>query len=128
MTNIFLLASRAKLRFATEKNKNLTVEDLWSLDIPVLGEMADALESSLKPNRRVRTATKEEGNTKLAIEIIDAIIEVRTSEKEAAKTRATEQAVRQSQIENIDKLIAEKEIEEYKGKTLEELKQLRDNL
>ena len=126
--NIFEKASRRKLRFGTNVGL-LSVEDLWDLPLTEgkvnLNDLAKSVNKLIKDDDedfvKVRKrATKEESDNKLRLEILKRIIEVRVEEKER-KEKALE---RKREKELIANIITEKQNEELKNKSIEELKKM----
>ena len=126
--NIFEKASRKKLRFNTNAGL-LSVEDLWDLPLTEgkvnLNDLAKSVNKLIKDDDedfvKVRKrATKEESDNKLRLEILKRVIEVRVEEKER-REKALE---RKREKELIANIIAEKQNEELKNKSIEELKKM----
>lgn len=125
VTANFIEASRMKLRFETPKAM-ISVEDLW--DIPMtsrtvgvsLDDIAKGLNRKIKESEEesfvVKRSTKNK-ELELKFEIVKYIIGVRLNEIEQAK-KVKENA---QQREKILSLIADKEDEELKSKSKEEL-------
>lgn len=122
---MFEKAARLKLRFDTSKGP-LSVEELW--DLPLisdngkinLDDVARGLNNKLKSENNVSFVLKENKSdeiTQLKFDIVRRIIEVRLLEEAAAK-KARENKI---QKQKLLQLIAEKQDESLKGKTIEEL-------
>ena len=81
-------ASKQQLRFQTDKG-NLTVEQLWSLPIPVLDKLAVFLEEQFtlaKGKKTFLTVKSQEDNTaKLRFDIALDILTTKVEEQAAAK-------------------------------------------
>jgi hypothetical protein len=118
-------ASKLKLRFSTTKG-NLTVEQLWDLELTDLDSLAVSLEEAYKNSKGKSFLTKKTVKDKaiklqfnIALDVLESKIE-----EEAALTEASEN---KKHNEKILGLIAEKQDEELKGKSVKELsKMLKD--
>lgn len=85
--NIFEQASRLKLRF--DLNGQISVEELWQVKAPILEKEEAALQTVVegygkRTRRSASKETKEEMLTKLKLEIITHILDVKEAEAEAA--------------------------------------------
>lgn len=132
MVNIFEQASRQKLRFQTTRG-NLSVEQLWDLPLEKgevnLYDLAENLleEVSKKPVKKLSFFKKSKNvdeTAELKFEIVKHIVTTRVSEIEDKEVAAA----RQSEIEEIDRLIAEKEAEARSNLSLDELKAMKKKL
>lgn len=96
MDNIFVFATRNKLRFASSRGE-LTIEQLW--DVPLRSRDDFNLNVIAKAASRVLKETSEESfveTTKTAaharcetrLEAVKYVIDVKLAEEESAKTRA----------------------------------------
>lgn len=125
--NIFEQASRQKLRFPTNKGE-LTTEQLWDLPLQsksqfdldtvaksVSGELRGATEESFVATT-VNPAKKE---LELKLEIVKHVIAVRIAENEAAHNAAARKAER----EKLLGILADKQDEELKNLTPEQIKE-----
>ena len=116
-------ASRLGLRFASPKGQ-LTVEQLWDLKPEMLDGMAVALEEEVtKAGKKSFLATKS-SEDKVAKLKFDIVLDVLTTkvEEEALANAASDIRKHNNKI---DLLIAEKEEEELKGKTVAELRAMK---
>lgn len=130
--SIFEHASKAKLRFQTVKG-NLTVEQLWDLPLDKgevnLYQLATELlvDTQNKPEQALsffkKTASKNE-LAQLKFDIVKHIVTTKVAEIEDK----TNEAVKQSEIAELDKLIAAKEAEAKAGLSLDELKAMKAKL
>lgn len=131
---MFEKASRLKLRFDTPLGA-LPVEDVWDLPLlpgtgrnkACLDDLARALNKELKNDDTesfVLKRTKPNEELGLKFEIVKHVISVRLAEKEAAEN--LQKAKEKKQM--IMQIIAEKETESLKGKSLDDLKALLDSL
>ena len=132
MTNIFEQASRKALRFQTVKGE-LTVEQLWQLNLDKgevnLYQLATELVADVnnKPQKELSFFKKKTNKNELAelkFAIIEHIVTTKVSEIEENESAA----VRKSEIDEIDKLIAQKEAESKASMSLEDLKKLKAKL
>lgn len=132
MTNIFEQASRKALRFQTVKGE-LTVEQLWQLNLDKgevnLYQLATELVADVnnKPQKELSFFKKKTNKNELAelkFAIIEHIVITKVSEIEENESAA----VRKSEIDEIDRLISQKEAESKASMSLEELKKLKAKL
>lgn len=118
----FKLASKEKLRVETKKG-NLSVEQLWDLPIPELDELAVSLESQHQESAKksfVVKKTSKDKIVKLKFDIVLEILNTKVAEQEAA-TEAVEKKQRNAKILQ---LIAEKQDESLKGKSIKQLEEM----
>lgn len=128
---MFEKAARLKLRFDSPVGQ-LSVEDLWDLPLTAkkavnLDDIAVALDRELKETSTtsfVRKSNKSNEITKLKFEIVLHIIEVRQAEADAEKLLRADAEKKQRILE----LIAEKQDDALKGKSIEELQALVNGL
>ena len=132
MTNIFEQASRKALRFQTVKGE-LTVEQLWQLNLDKgevnLYQLATELVADVnsKPQKELSFFKKKTNKNELAelkFAIIEHIVITKVSEIEENESAA----VRKSEIDEIDRLISQKEAESKASMSLEDLKKLKAKL
>jgi hypothetical protein len=118
MDNIFIQASRLKLRFTSTKGL-ISAEDLWTLPLTNLDDMASALDAEIEKagkKSRLNVATKAtDAETKLAI--IEFVIKTRQEEAAAKKLSVQKSAER----ETLKELLANKRGDKLKDLTEEEL-------
>jgi hypothetical protein len=125
MNDLFEDASRQKLTFATSKGA-LTVYDLWDLQLKDLDTLAKAANKALKTSEEesfiptVGRRTKEETLNALRLNILKRVIKVKVEEAE----KATQRAIASAKRARIKELMAQKEDEAFKGKSLDELQKL----
>lgn len=122
--NLFEVATRKAYRFQSTKGL-LTVEDLWQLSTKSLDDIYKKLNAEKKTaEEESLLSTKSAGETDLdnKIEIIKYIVEVKLKELEDRKNAAAVKA----RNERIMEMIKEKEDEELKKMTKEELLALLD--
>lgn len=129
---MFEKASRLKLRFDTNKGQ-ITIEDLWELPLTSktgranLDDIARDLHRQLKNDSDVSFVVKErksDTTVQLKFDIVKHIIDVRLAESEA-QAKARENSEKKQRILQ---LIADKQDEELKGKSLDDLKAMVDEL
>ena len=130
--SIFEHASKAKLRFQTVKG-NLTVEQLWDLPLDKgevnLYQLATELLVDIqnKPEQALSFFKKTTSKNELAqlkFDIVKHIVTTKVAEIEDK----TNEAVKQSEIAELDRLIAAKEAEAKAGLSLDELKAMKAKL
>lgn len=122
--SIYKKALRKKLRFQTQKGE-LSVEQLWSLSLTSLAEGLKTLKKKLNEKQGNgdldfldTTVTEETSELQLRFDILKDIYLTKKDEREQEKS-ATQ---KKENNEKILALIYEKENEELKGKSVEELK------
>lgn len=128
---MFETATRTKLRFNTPKG-NLSAEQVWDLPLvsPVgvsLDDLAKDLNKQLKDSGEesfVVKKSKADSVLQLRFDIVKYIIKVRLEEKEAKENAVVSKQKRAK----IDEIIADKEDDELKGKSVSELKKLRKKI
>lgn len=92
---MYKVASKMKLRFATSKG-NLSVEDLWDLNLVALDKLAVAIDEELSKSPRksfIAETTPENEVAKLKLDILKDIIKTKMEEKnkkDAEKQRLSE--------------------------------------
>ena len=120
MNDIFKEATKTGLRFPTLQG-NLTVEDLWHLGLNQLDELAIDYKKMLEDKNNesfLRQKTKSDDALELRFEITKSVIEERLDDAEAIEKKA---AIRE-QNKKIMELIVEKENDELKDSSIEELR------
>jgi DNA-binding phage protein len=118
--DIFERASRAKLRFSTSKGQ-LSTEDLWDLSLTSLDTIAKATNKRLKEEAEesfIETKTKESSENQLQLDILKHVINAKLTAQEAAKKRADTMG----QIAKIEAIIMENQDKSLKEKSVDELK------
>lgn len=126
---MFEKASRLKLRFDTPLGK-LSAEDLWDLPLSApagkanLDDLAKALDKQLKDAGSAKSfvtkAKPEDEVAQLRFDLVLHVIQTKLAEN-AAAAKARETAEEKQQILGI---IAEKEKEALKGKSVSELRKM----
>ena len=130
--SIFEQASKAKLRFQTVKG-NLTVEQLWDLPLDKgevnLYQLATELlvDTQNKPEQALSFFKKTTSKNELAQLKFDIVKHIVTTKVAEIEEKSNE-AVKQSEIAELDKLIAAKEAEAKAGLSLDELKAMKAKL
>lgn len=104
--DLFIRASRIKLRFPTNRGE-LSAEDLWDLNLEQLdAHWAAASDQLEKQGRRsLITETRETKAQKemaLRVQILEVIVNTKLAERDAAKTRAANQAKRAELLRQLD--------------------------
>lgn len=129
---MFEKAARLKLRFDSPAGQ-LSVEDLWDLPLTSpakkanLDDLAIHLDKELKETTTssfVKKTTKSNDVMKLKFDIVLKVIEAKQAEAEAADLKRTNAERKQRLLE----LVAQKQDEALKGKSVEELQQLINSL
>lgn len=124
--NIFEQAVRDKVRFNCGKGL-CSVEDLWDLDLRTLDNLAQGYYKRLQEGTSVSFIAEtntEDTLTKLQFDLVKHVIDVKLAERDAAKLARE----RKAQKQEILAIIADKKSEALKGKSLEELTALLNNL
>lgn len=134
INDLFAFATRNKLRFPI--SGSISVEDVWDLPLkakregsPSLDELAQTLDDAVQtlPRRSFvddSEGTSEKSVAQLKLDLVLFVIDVK--KREAAGKQAA--VVRESQARQLDELIARKQNQELEGKSVEELRALRDSL
>lgn len=118
----FKEASKQKLRFNTKRGL-LSTEQLWELPLDELDDLAVSLEAahnqSGKKSFLVKTSEKDK-TAKLRFDIVLDVLNTKVDEHQ----KATEAAEVKAHNQKILTLIAEKQDESLKGKSVEELEKM----
>lgn len=117
--SIFEKASKAKLRFATNKGL-LTTEDLWDLSLESLDTIAIAADKALETAGKKSFIGKK--NTEnivltLQLDVLKHIIEVKLTEKEAKAARA----VKSAKVAQLKEIIGRKSLTDLENKSTDDL-------
>lgn len=118
INELFIVASRQKFRFPFKGVA--TVEDLWDLGVRDLDTIFKALNSQKKQNDEeslLATKSKEDAVLEAKIEIVKYIVTTKLAEAEQKRIRA-EQREKKNRIAEI---LADKQDEELRGKSVAEL-------
>ena len=119
--NLFEAAARGKYRFPY--NGSVSAEDLWDLSVEKLDLVYQALEAQAEQQpKKSLLSSSSKTNLILAqkIEIVKHIVSTKLAEAEARKQAAADKEYRQK----IFALIEEKNDEELRSLSVEELKKL----
>lgn len=122
---MFIKATRKKMRFPYKGQA--TVEDLWDLPVTELDKIFKLLnEEAKKAQEESLLETKSEESEKLAVRIgiIKYIVSVKLEEKKEAELAKE----RKEQKQKIMEILASKHDEELKGKSVEELEKMLEEL
>lgn len=129
---MFDKATRNKLRFESPKGL-LSVEDLWDLPLTAknggasLDNLAKGLSRKLKDTETesfVLKTVKVDSSLQLSFDIVKHIIDIRLGEVEKAEVSR----VAKEKKQRIQAIIAQKQDEQLKGASLEELQELANSL
>jgi hypothetical protein len=123
---MFERAIRLKLRFKTTSGQ-LSIEDLWDLPLAFLNELAKALSREVKESAEESFIAKKSNTnaiSELRFELVKHVIKVKLEEAET-KEKAVENKAKK---EHILSLIAEKQGEDLKSKSIDELTKLMEDL
>ena len=116
---IYKLASQQQLRFQTSKG-SLSTEQLWSLDLKELDELAVQLEAQHKESGKKSFLVKSSQKDKTAKLKFDIVLDILNTKVEAEQ-EAREAQEKKEHNKKIITLIAEKKDEALKGKSIKEL-------
>ena len=125
MEKMFEFALRNKVRFPYKGM--ISVEDLYDLSARELDSVFKTLNAQVKKSQEeslLATKTKEDETLSVQIEIVKYIFNTKLAEAEAAKQSRELKEKKQMLMS----LIAEKENEELKSKSADELKAMLDSL
>lgn len=120
--NMFVEASRSKLRFVT-KNGHLTSEDLWDLSLKSLDEIAVRTHEDIQPQGKSFLANpdakvkKENEENQLRLDILKFVIETKQDENSEKLKRSKNKA----QLEFLEDLKAKKKLADLESMTAEEI-------
>lgn len=115
----FKEASKLGLRFQTNKGL-LSVEQLWSLSVTELDNLAVSLEAQVESSTKksfIVKKTEKDKTAKLRFDIVLEILEDKVDERDAASKKKEDKA----HNDKILALIAKKQEGELEGKSVEEL-------
>jgi hypothetical protein len=125
MVNMFEKASRIKLRY--DYRGLITVEDLWDLPLQALDSLYkkyNAEQRASSEDSLLKTTTPEDAETALRIEILKHVVGVRQAEA-LAKIEAK---AKREKAQQINELIAEKEQQGLRDKSVDELRKMLEEL
>lgn len=123
--NIFEQATRLKIRFAYKGS--LRVEDLWDLSVEQLDELYGTLSEALDGTKRKSLLNKKsEADEALALQVAIVTHVIETKQAEAAvRADASKRAAKRRELL---KLLADKQNEELRGKSAEEIQKMLEEL
>jgi hypothetical protein len=121
--NPFEQASRDKLRF--DLQGQISVEQLWDVKIGNLIQYEEGLTETVESygkstRRKAGRKTKEQEQNELRLQVVSSILDTRIKEEEDAASAALTKAHNQKIMD----LIAAKQDEDLKSKSVDELKEL----
>lgn len=118
MENLFEKASRHKLRFKIA-NGQVSIEDLWDLNLEALDKIAKALNSELKDSEESFIKKKSTKSTLSTwkFELVKYVIDVKLAEEEEGKIKVERAAKKKQLLE----LINRKELQSLENKSIEDL-------
>lgn len=119
--SLYKVASKMKLRFATSKG-NLSVEDLWDLNLVTLDRIAVALDAEVSKGSKksfITEASIEDEVLTLKLDILKDIIHTKLDEKK----KREEAKDKLSKKNKLMELIAKKEESDLEKLSVDELRQ-----
>lgn len=122
---MFEVAVRTKMRFPFRGQ--ISVEDLFDLSVHDLDSIFKILNSQLKQTKEeslLDTKSKQDKEIEIKIEIVKYVVKVKL-EEENQRLKARE---RREQKQKILEIMATKQDESLKGKSIEELEKMLDDL
>jgi hypothetical protein len=125
INELFIVATRQKFRFPFKGVA--TVEDLWDLNVRDLDTIFKSLNSERKQAQEdslLAIKSKEDSVLEAKIEIVKYIVATKLAEAEQNRIRA-EQREKKNRIAEI---LADKQDEELRGKSVEELRAMLSEL
>ena len=120
-TNIFEVATRNKYRFPYRGQ--ISVEDMWDLPVTELDKIFKTLNKQVKTSQEeslLETKSKEDEVLETQIEIVRRIVSIKQQE---ANERLRE-IERKVQKQRIMEIMADKQDEVLKGKSIDELQKM----
>lgn len=123
--NVFEIATRNKYRFPYRGQ--ISVEDMWDLSVTELDKIFKTLNKQIKTAQEeslLETKTKEDETIENQISIVRHIVSVKQKE---ANDRLREKE-RKAQKQRIMEIMADKEDEDLKSKSTEELRKMLEEL
>ena len=122
--SIYKRATKQRLRFTSPLHASLSTEDLFSLDLELLDEIAKTVNRKLKAHDEesfVKT-TSSAAKTKLTLQldILKDVIETNIAAQEAAQARVANKAKKQKLLELLDR----KQDSDLESKSTEEIQAL----
>jgi len=115
-------ASQQRLRITTPVG-SLSVEQVWDLSLAQLDALAVSLEEEYKTSNTKSFLAKKTAKNKLTKLKFDIVIDILNTKVEAAEALSSAHE-NKAHNEKIERLIADKEDESLKGKSVAELKKM----
>lgn len=125
INELFIIATRQKFRFNFKGIA--TVEDLWDLNVQDLDTIFKALNAQAKQAKEeslLAVKSKEDAVLEAKIEIVKHIVATKLEEAEQRRVRAENREKKN----RIAEILADKQDEELRGKSVEELQKLYDSM
>lgn len=125
INELFIMATRQKFRFNFKGIA--TVEDLWDLNVRDLDTIFKALNAQAKQAKEeslLAVKSKEDAVLEAKIEIVKHIVKTKLEEAEQRRVRAENREKKN----RIAEILADKQDEELRGKSVEELQKLYDSM
>ena len=125
INELFIMASRQKFRFPFKGVA--TVEDLWDMGVRDLDTIFKQLNSQKKQAQEeslLSTKSKEDTVLEAKINIIKHIVATKQEEAEQKRIRADQREKKN----RIAEILADKQDEELRGKSIEELQQIYNSM
>ncbi|MGF7535676.1 hypothetical protein AAGG74_18645 [Bacillus mexicanus] len=122
---MFEVATRSKFRFPFRGQ--ISVEDLWDLDVQNLDLIFKELNSKLKQQQEeslLNEKTRESKDLETKIEIVKYIVGVKLKEKESKEKEKEKKEKRQKILE----IINSKQDDELKDKSIKQLQDMLDKI
>lgn len=116
--NLFIMATQQKFRFPYKGQ--ITVEDLWDLNVRELDTVYKALNAQARQNNEeslLAAKSKEDSILEAKIEIVKFIVAAKLNEAEVQRIKAEQKEKKR----RIAEILADKQDEELRGKSTEEL-------
>lgn len=120
-TNIFEVATRNKYRFPYKGQ--ISIEDMWDLPVTELDKIFKILNKQVKTAQEeslLKTKTKEDEVLENQIKIVRHIVSVKQEEE----NNRLKEKERKAQKQRIMEIMADKQDEELKGKSMDELQKM----
>ena len=116
---LFIMATQYKFRFPFKGQ--VTVEDLWDMhvrDLDTVFKALNAQSQQAKEESLLATKSKEDSILEAKIEVVKHIVTAKLAEAEAQRIKAETKEKKR----RIAEILADKQDEELRGKTAEELR------
>lgn len=123
--NLFEIAVRDKFRFAFRGM--ISVEDLWDLKLEQLDEVYKNLMTEMKEANEeslLKSKTKDQTALEMKIDIVKHIVDYKIKETESKE----QEIKRKAQKQKILEILNEKENQDLKNMSVEELKEMLNNI